>query len=263
MKVPSLPELTKSRELVDSLSDYVFTFDPGGVITSANKPLRNRLGYKKEEIVGRKLLDLYPPRLHQEIETIISSREKNPKKGLTAPLLSKGGDEIPAEAVFFQGSSKNGKFSCCVCRDVADGSRTGKLLQEQVYFLQTLIDAVPTPIYYKGLDLKYLGVNKAFTEYHGLQREKLLGSTLFQVFPENEAQRHDKIDQNLLKNGGSVSYEFTILHPDGSLHDVINNKAIFKKPDGSVAGIVGVITDITERKRARKNLSVRAIFWIL
>ena len=244
----------EAGELLDTLNDYVLVFESTGIIVSANKPLQNRLGCEREEIVGKNLLNIFASRAHREIEAVISSKEKNFKKKLTVPFLSKGGEEVLTETVFSRSLLKNKKISYCIGRDVADGSQTGKLLQEQVYFLQTLIDAVPTPIYFKGVDLKYLGVNKAFMEYHGLERENLLGRGILEILPEGEAKRHSKIDQNLLEKGGSVSYEFTIFHPDGSLHNVINNKAVFKKPDGSVGGIVGVITDITERKKSAEEL---------
>jgi len=36
---------------------------------------------------------------------------------------------------------------------------------------------------------------------------------------------------------------------DGSRHDVLINKATFVDPGGEVAGLVGVLVDITERKK--------------
>ena len=244
----------EGAELVDSLNDYVLAFDPAGIVLSTNKSLRNRLGFEKEDVIGRNLLDLFAPHSHVDIEPMISSGEKNSGRKLTAILLSKGREEVPAEVTFSRSGLKNKKVSYCIGRDLPDGKQAGKMLQEQLHFLQTLMDAVPTPIYFKGIDFKYLGVNKAFIEYHGLGREDVLGRSITDILPEKEAKKHSRMDQNLLEKGGRVSYEFTIHHPDGSIHSVINNKAVFKRPDGSVGGIVGVIMDITERKKNAEEL---------
>jgi len=248
------PGTEENVELFDSLSDYVLSFDQAGVILSVNEPLRNRLGCGKDEIIGRNLTSLFPSGVHGEIEAIVSSKEKNLKRNVAVSILSGSGAEMPTEGVFIRNALKGKKVSYFVCRETTDGNQAGKLLQEQLYFLQGLIDAVPTPVYFKGVDLTYLGVNKAFTEYHGLRTEDLLGRTIFDILPGEEAKRHNAIDRNLMEKGGSVSYEFKIYHPDGSVHNVINNKAVFRKPDGSVGGIVGVITDITERKKSAEEL---------
>ena len=243
----------ESMELFDSLNDYVLAFDPTGTVVSANEPLRRRLGCKKDEIVGKNMVSLFPSRAQSEIGAIVSSKEKSIKKRVTMSFLSESGREVPVEGVFFRSALKNKKVSYFICRDVGD-NQAGKLLEEQLYFLQGLIDAVPTPVYFKDADLRYLGVNKAFTEYHGFRTEDLLGRTISEVLPAEEAKRHSAIDRNLMEKGGSLSYEFKIYHPDGSVHNVINNKAVFRKSDGSVGGIVGVITDITERKKSAEEL---------
>jgi PAS domain S-box-containing protein len=49
-------------------------------------------------------------------------------------------------------------------------------------------------------------------------------------------------------------YESSFLHADGTRHDIIFNKASYVDTDGGVSGLVGVITDITERKQMEKAL---------
>ena len=42
----------KYRELFDNATDFVYSMNTGGVLTSVNKSLMNRLGYSSEEIIG-------------------------------------------------------------------------------------------------------------------------------------------------------------------------------------------------------------------
>lgn len=49
-------------------------------------------------------------------------------------------------------------------------------LQEQLHFLQTLIDAIPTPVYYKGANRLFLGCNRAVADYVGRTKEEIVGN---------------------------------------------------------------------------------------
>jgi len=127
-------------------------------------------------------------------------------------------------------------------------------LVEQVHFLQTLIDKIPNPVFYKDPDGKYLGCNKAFEEYLDVQREEILGTDVQDIQTADLIDLHHKFDAELLKKGGSVVYE-SMNHPkDGNArHDIIQ-KALFHKADGSLGGIIATVTDITERKHAEEAL---------
>jgi PAS domain S-box-containing protein len=62
------------------------------------------------------------------------------------------------------------------------------------------------------------------------------------------------MDEALFTSPGIQEYEASIVYADGNLHDVIFNKATFTDQGGRVIGLVGVILDLTERKKAEKAL---------
>ncbi|MEG6586516.1 HD-GYP domain-containing protein [Dendrosporobacter sp. 1207_IL3150] len=127
-------------------------------------------------------------------------------------------------------------------------------LSEQVHFLQTLIDVIPAPIFYKDANGKYKGCNKSFEEYIGLKKEKIVGSSVYDLAPGSLAEIYQKKDNELLEQTGIQIYENRVMYADGSEHDVIFNKATFTDTSMNIAGIVGVITDITEPKKAERAL---------
>ena len=126
-------------------------------------------------------------------------------------------------------------------------------LQTSLRFQQVLIDAVPSPLFYKDTNGRYLGANKAFERHVGVSREDLLGKTVFETAPQDLAERYALADQLLMEHPGEQSYESSILFADGSRHDVIFNNATFTTGEGKVAGQIGVILDITERKQAEEK----------
>ncbi len=126
-------------------------------------------------------------------------------------------------------------------------------------FLKTLLNTIPSPIFYKNSTGHYLGCNKAFESYVGLSQDELVGKTAHELWLKELADRYQQQDQALLNNPGMQFYESSVTHADGKLHDVIFNKATFLGSDGSVGGLVGVILDISERKQAERELAFRNI----
>ncbi len=126
--------------------------------------------------------------------------------------------------------------------------RTAELSQ-QLHFQQQLIEAIPGPVYYKDTEARYLGCNSAFEAFIGQSAKDLIGKQ--PSSPEN----HDLAsDLELLSRPGSQIYEAQSRYANGELRDVMFHKASFTRPDGSVGGLVGLMLDISERKRMESNL---------
>jgi len=136
-------------------------------------------------------------------------------------------------------------------REVA--ART-KSLDEQLHLLQTLLDAIPVPIYYKNTDHVYLGCNRAYERIFKRQRESIIGKTVFDIHsPQFAAEVHQK-DEEIFQSRGVQIYERTQLRADGSELTSVLHKAVFTDSQGELAGLVGVGFDISEQKRTEQSL---------
>ena len=123
-------------------------------------------------------------------------------------------------------------------------------LRENTIFLDTILDSIPLPVFYKDGNARYLGFNKAYEEFIGKKREQLLGKSVFDIAPRDLAELYHAKDLELLQGQGPQVYESQVKDLHGELHDVMFNKAPFMDGGGSILGLIGVILDITERKRA-------------
>jgi len=132
----------------------------------------------------------------------------------------------------------------------ARGRISGPALGEQSVMLQTLIEAIPAPVFYKDTDHIYRGCNSAFSAFIGLTKEKIIGASVYDVAPKDLADTYRAADDALFAAGGNQVYEAGVTFADGSLHDVMFHKAVFENDDGSIGGLIGVMLDITKRKRA-------------
>ena len=124
----------------------------------------------------------------------------------------------------------------------------------QIDFLQKLIDAIPVPVLYKDSQGCYQGCNRMFEEYVGKPRAGIIGKTVYDILPADVADLYASMDRPLLESPGHQVYEGNVSYPDGTRRDVVFNKASFYDRSGVCLSIIGVITDITERKRMEDDL---------
>ena len=121
-------------------------------------------------------------------------------------------------------------------------------MDEQLNFQQTLLNTIPSPIFYKDIDGVYLGCNSAFEAYIGRSKADIVGKTVYDVAPRELADVYRSADLALFDTPGIQQYDALVRYADGSPHDIIFTKATFSDSQGKVAGMVGVMLDITERK---------------
>jgi PAS domain S-box-containing protein len=141
-----------------------------------------------------------------------------------------------------------------------------RALVDQVYFLETLFDTIPGPMFYKDSNGIYLGCNRAFEEFVKLRKTDIIGKTVHQIWPSDLADQYYAMDKALFKQEGVQVYEAEIQDASGSRRKVVFNKAVFRDSDNRVAGLVGIMSDVTGQRqteqaleKARKDLETRVL----
>lgn len=119
---------------------------------------------------------------------------------------------------------------------------------------QRIIDALPLPIFYRDRNGIYQTCNTAHEKLIGITREQLMGKSVFDIQSEEIAEIYARHDNELFETSGDQIYESRIKASDGSFRDVVFQKAVIRDNSGEIAGIVGSIIDITERKKSEQKL---------
>ncbi len=131
-------------------------------------------------------------------------------------------------------------------------------LQNKVYFLKTLLDTIPAPVFYKDREGVYQGCNDLFAKMVlGSSKEKVIGYTvdeLSEAIPSELGEVYKGMDRQLFQKGGSQVYESKVMCSDGLERDFIFNKATYRSFCGTVEGLIGVMLDITGRKKMEEKL---------
>lgn len=127
-------------------------------------------------------------------------------------------------------------------------------LEQQENTLQTVLDAIPVPIFYKDEFHVYRGCNQTFCDFIGIPKEKIINHSVYDVAPKDLADVYYEADQALLDSGGTQVYETAVKNAQGEQFEIEFNKAVFYKANGEKGGQVGAMLDITERNRLMRQL---------
>ena len=139
--------------------------------------------------------------------------------------------------------------------DITKRKYAEKKLYQNLHFTQTLLKAIPIPIFYKDQQGRYLGCNPAFSQITGVSQQTLKGKTVRDLWPGEQAELFHKKDLELIKNKQHQVYETTLKDENGNIRSCIFSKDVFYNEHGFVKGIIGAITDLTEKKHQEAEFS--------
>ncbi len=131
-------------------------------------------------------------------------------------------------------------------------------LRESLQFLNTLLNTIPSPIFYETKDGILQECNDAFAErLTGLPKDQIVGKAVDE-FPEHVSQRiRDSVlrrNNELIEAGKPIAYETPVRCANGVDRILSVHKAAHVTDDGQLVGIVGVMVDVTELKEKENAL---------
>ena len=114
--------------------------------------------------------------------------------------------------------------------------------------LETVINAIGDPVFVKDRDHRWILVNDGFCHMIGRSREEIIGKTTNDFFPEGQSRQFFDDDDTVFRSKSPHESESTLKNGDGQEYTITLKKTHYTDSSGQEF-IVGVIRDITERKR--------------
>lgn len=117
----------------------------------------------------------------------------------------------------------------------------------QLNFVETLLNTIKTPIFYKDKNGKYIGCNNAFCEFINETKEQIIGKTMYDVFHEKQEffDVHEEIEKKLFLNEKVDEYILDY-HLENGTKTLIISKSLYHGDKNVVEGIVTILHDITD-----------------
>jgi PAS domain S-box-containing protein len=243
--------------VIDDQTDMICRYQPDGRLTFVNEAYCRYFGKKPVELIDRNFIPHIPEPDISNIQELLNMISPD------SPIVSFEHRVIFSdETVCWQHWEHRGIYSCdgylleyqAVGRDITERKQAEEKLAEQKLFRETLMDAIPVPIYFKDKNACYIGFNKSFEEFYGKSKEDLLGKSVYDLAPIELADVYHAKDEELFLNSGSQVYESEVIDASGEMHEVVFHKAAYLGQDGEVNGLIGAILDISERKQAEEAL---------
>lgn len=116
-------------------------------------------------------------------------------------------------------------------------------------YADAIIQLVPTPIFIKDSDLRFINCNSAFLKLFDLELDQLIGykDTFFKYLST------DKIYNELMKTDGSIEAEVEVTNSSGEESYYVITSSLLGDINGDSLGFIGFVRDITEEKKEKKR----------
>lgn len=230
------------RLMADNIQDGIAIYR-NKKLAYMNRRVEEIIGYSRDELVRLSPLDITAPEDRDRIEQVLNHCSST--------------NNIPSEVSFWM-VRKDGTRRFVFCRitslqhdteivlyivitDMTEWKHAQDALENQLIFLQHMIDTFPNPLFYLDTQGHYLGCNSAFAKLTGKNLEDIAGKTNYEISGSWEIDLFDKYNTDLFEYTGIKIYTGLFHHADGYISKITIQKSTMTTIEGAVAGIVGII----------------------
>ena len=243
-------DFQKYQNLFNTMELGVVYQDKNGKIIEGNQQILDIYGYTREEFMKLSFKDIVHP---DDLETVLLNFKNNNTTPYEHRGIKKDGSIIFLETNASNIIIKDKLYRQSIIRDITNNKKVEIALRESEEKFRELAEQSPNMIFinYKG---KIVYANKAceaFTEY----KVKEFYDDEFDFMSLIDKRDFEKIKENFKKHqtGYDIQpYEYRIIGKKGKKLDVIINTKLINYQEGKA--ILGIVTDITERKLAEKKI---------
>jgi PAS domain S-box-containing protein len=245
----------KYRDLFENAVDAILTLDLKGSITAVNNSVL-RFGYKKEDLVGKNILDFvskeYWPAVTRDFSKVTQGEPAKNETELAVPA-GKILVEYNARAIIKENNVAGVQINI---RDITGRKRSEELLRESEERFRGLFEGIQDPVgIFVGKEGRLIDYNKAFKKLSRYTDEELKGKAFLDfVHPDDHAMVLEKYQTEYSEDKLPLLYEIRGMNKEGESIPLEISVSTYKKK-GRAIGIEVIHRNITERKRYEQSLS--------
>jgi PAS domain S-box-containing protein len=239
------------RVITQAASEGIVTIDEDGVIVFANSASERIFGYPARDLVGQPLTRLMPPALADRhragFARYLGTGEKGMSwEGVQVPAIHSSGRELTVEISFGEFGASGRRLFTGVIRDVTDRRRAEIELKRAQERLRMVVSKSPLVLFTIDRDGVFTLSEGRGLEQLGLSPNELVGRSAYEVYrdaPQIVANLKRALAGEEFVDGvevGPLAFD--------TCYTPLRDEA------GDVVGVIGVATDVTERRRLENQL---------
>lgn len=255
-------ELKIASEISEVMREPMMLLDHSFIIQYANTAFREAFHHKTEEIVGKKLDELL--RGGTDLATLRHLLEANRDRwsrdceqeydlpGLGPRLLRVCVRRVEQPSVIFlrvQDITEQAQTRC-------QQERLLRQAQDQLNELQSLYDNAPIGLALFDRDLRFRRVNSNLAALNGFPVQAHLGKSAWEIVPDLR-ETAEPLFRRVLETGETITgIEISGETPSqpGILREWVEEFYPLKEADGTVDGVGAIVMEVTEQKKAQREL---------
>ena len=252
-------ETRETRDLLETIletsPDMVTTTDKKGFITFTNRAAVEILGYKREELLGRHVSEFYDRGMERAREINDLLRGGKELRGYRFKGLNREGREMWVSLSGALLKDGEGKVigTLGFFRDITPLVAAQEELMASVERYQMLLQNSSDLIYTVDMEGRFTSFNRKAEEITGFTEKDVLGKHASIMVPEETIEKTEAAVRKLLRGEKSEPFEINISKlGKGSLIGELNVSPIWE--EGRVIRTMGIIRDITEKRRAEEEI---------
>lgn len=252
------------RVLMDTSPDRIYFKDLQSRFVRNNAAHARSLGVgSPEDCVGKSDFDFFSrehaERAFADEQEII--RTGTPVIGKIERITMRDGKQGWASSTKMPWRDATGRVigTFGMSRDITEAKEAEERLKEERNLFRTIIDHLPSRLYVKDTDSRYLINNRAHIEMLGAKsQEETVGRTTLDFFPGERGLQAIADDQQVFASAQPIlNQEKSDFGPAGDVRWSLVTKVPLRDIHQRLIGLVGISLDITERKLAAEELKLR------
>ena len=230
---------------------------------AVNEAAVAQYGYSESELLSMTIREIHPADELARLDSYLDRSLATPRRGRVMAgvwrHLRRDGSLLSADISNHALSFMGRPAMFVLADDVTDQIQAEAEAQRSNQMLETVIDNIPQRIFWKDRESRYLGCNMAFARDAGLAyTEQVIGKTDYDMPWKSMVAEMQSADREVIATGVPRMNDQTEVTIEGVLRAAVTSKIPLTNGDGTVIGVLGSYTDVTERKRSDLALRLQS-----